>query len=272
MKMNVGKRVLMFAHWLFSLLVCAAFVTHILKPEFTTEVYSGLEQATSHTHTLIIGAAILALYLVLTIVQIGVIFHRDGRRADRGFITVDSSDTDRVRISIPAIEQMVRQAVYNVEGLTDLKISIENKDDTVAIGVNASILNGSHVPTITMNMQHAIRQFVEMNCGVAVCSVSVNINAVTIPGEVPQKKKRSHKEAFTPAVVSEPVEQNRPMSVAVAPVDTVVPMAADLLEIQPEPIVFSEEPESTIEYAPEVSEIADEIILLEPEEPEKVEG
>lgn len=182
MKFGVGKRILMFFHWLLSLLICAAFAVYLIAPDFIMKYYTAVEQAVGINYVKIIGIAILAVYAVLAVIQIYLIFKRR-KRSERGFITVDSSDSGRVRIAVSAIEQMVRQSVNNIDGITEMKIGIDNKDDAIVIGVRASILNGSHVPTITMNMQRAIRQFVEMNCGVAVREVSISINAVTNAAE-----------------------------------------------------------------------------------------
>ena len=178
MKLNAGKRILMFFHWLLSLLICAAFAAWIIAPEWATGLYNRVFGRLSATQVMIVGIAILAIYVLLTVVQACIIFHR-GKRYDRGFITVDSSDTGRVRIAVSAIEQMVRQSVISIDGLSDMKIGIDSRDDAIGINIAASLQNGCHVPTVTVNMQRAIRQFVEMNCGVAVRSVSISINAVT---------------------------------------------------------------------------------------------
>ncbi|MDO4866430.1 MAG: alkaline shock response membrane anchor protein AmaP [Clostridia bacterium] len=189
MKLNVGKRILMFFHWLFSLLICAAFAVYLIAPDLIMPYYDSVKGALGDTKMQIIGIAILAVYAILAIAQIILIFKRR-KRAERGFITVDSSDTGRVRIAISAIEQMVRQAVYDIDGLNDMKIAIENEDDAIGIKVRATIQNGSHVPTITMNMQRAIRQFVETNCGVAVRSVLISINAVSNESDASRRKRK----------------------------------------------------------------------------------
>ena len=189
MKLTVGKRILMFFHWLFSLLICAAFVIYLIAPDLIMPYYDSVKGALGDTYVKIIGIAILAVYAILAIAQVILIFKRK-KRAERGFITVDSSDTGRVRIAISAIEQMVRQAVYDIDGLDDMKIAIENEDDAIGIKVRAVIQNGCHVPTITMNMQRAIRQFVETNCGVAVRSVLISINSVSNEGDTPKRKHK----------------------------------------------------------------------------------
>lgn len=244
MKLSVGKRILMFIHWLFSLLICVAFALYLIAPEFIMKYYGIVESAVTLKYLRIIGIALLVIYAALAIVQIYLIFKRR-KRSDRGFITVDSSDTGKVRIAISAIEQMVRQSVTNIDGITEMKINIDNQDDAIMIGVNASIVNGSHVPTITMNMQRAIRQFVEMNCGVAVRSVSININAVTNAAEAPRRKRlgRGKAEGTAPA---EPVAPTAPV--------TNEPPRPAWITPDPEPLPVTPEPEPEPEPAYEADD------------------
>lgn len=188
MKLNLGKRVILFFHWLISviLLVCVAF------PAIPRWIAGLFEAGLAHTLLIVFAIA----YALLCAAAAWVIFQRDARRADRGFITVDSSETGRVRISVSAVEQMVKQAVHAVEGISEMKIAISGDDDAIAINVNVALLSGSHVPTVTMNMQRAIRQYVESNCGVSVQSVSVSIQSVVSPSEpAGRRAKRSEQRA-----------------------------------------------------------------------------
>ena len=188
MKLNLGKRVILFFHWLISviLLVCVAF------PAIPRWIAGLFEAGLAHTLLIVFAIA----YALLCAAAAWVIFQRDARRADRGFITVDSSETGRVRISVSAVEQMVKQAVHAVEGISEMKIAISGDDDAIAINVNVALLSGSHVPTVTMNMQRAIRQYVESNCGVSVQSVSVSIQSVVSPSEPTGRRvKRSEQRA-----------------------------------------------------------------------------
>ena len=125
MKLSVGKRILMFIHWLVSLLIVAAFAIYLIVPDFIMKYYNMVEAAIGIRYVRIIGIALLVIYAVLAIVQVYLIFKRK-KRSERGFITMDSSDSGKVRIAISAIEQMVRQSVTNIDGITDMKISIDN--------------------------------------------------------------------------------------------------------------------------------------------------
>jgi len=151
------------------------------------DLYGSVEASVGVVGSRIVGILLLALYGALAAIQLWLITGR-GQKTERGFLTVRSEENSQVRISIAAIEQLVRQSVRNVEGIAEMKVSIEGHADAMDIKVDASILSGSHVPTITANMQRSIRQFVELNCGVSVNEVSISINSVS--GTKPQATRK----------------------------------------------------------------------------------
>ena len=244
----------MFFHWLFSLLICAAFAAWIIIPDRAMALYNRVFGGLTATQTMIIGIAVLAIYVLLTVVQACIIFHR-GKRYDRGFITVDSSDTGRVRIAVSAIEQMVRQSVISIDGLSDMKIGIDSRDDAIAININATLQNGCHVPTITVNMQRAIRQFVEMNCGVAVRSVSISINAVTASPDTGRRWGRRRDDVKP---VGTPAPSYTPVAPDYAP-------AAEPAAPAPEPAAEPEPVAETLAEPEALKEDAEPVIIPDPE-------
>lgn len=243
MKLNAGKRIIMFLHWLASLLICAALVIPRIKPDLWKKLVELVTTRMNARQLKIIAIAALALYAILAIWELVIIFKRR-KRAERGFIVVETSESGRVRIAVSAIEQMVRQSVTSIDGISEMKIKIEGNEDSIDIGVNASIVNGGHVPTITMNMQRAIRQFVEMNCGVAVHAVPISIKSVTAPAEGRRRRRREKDAPAIPAPVAETV--NEP-----------APAAEEAPAVEPAPAV---ETEPAYEEAPaeEVEIVAEE--------------
>lgn len=194
MKLNLGKRIILFVHWLASLILLAMLVV----PDSVGVAVSYVADLIPAAYAQYVVIALLTIYLLLSLAVLCMIFKRSGaKRAQRGFITVDSADTGKVRIAISAIEQIVKQAAHTVDGVADMKIGITSTDDAIAIQVNVTMVSGSHVPTVTLNMQRAIRQFVEMNCGVAVQSVSVSIQAVTNSADGGKKSKRHEAKSAT---------------------------------------------------------------------------
>lgn len=182
MKLNIGNKILMLLHWLCSLLICMAFALCLIVPDLQNNLVSQAENRLGNLGAKIAGAVLLALYLALSVTTLLVLLRRK-KHAEKGFITVGSDDKGKVRIAVSAVEQMVRQSVRTIDGITDMKVDIEGLDDAIAIAITASIASGAHVPTITANMQRAITQFVEVSCGVSVQSVAVTINAVSGKGE-----------------------------------------------------------------------------------------
>lgn len=214
MKLNLGKRLILFVYWLASLIVLAMLVI----PQYANIALSYVKDLIPAAYTEYAVIALLSIYLLLGLSVLCMVFKRSkAKRSDRGFITVDSADSGKVRISISAIEQMVKQAAHTVSDIADMKISISNADDAIDIGLNVTMISGSHVPTVTLNLQRAIRQYVEMNSGVAVRSVSVSIQSVVNPGE--GGKKGKHRDVKTvqewnndlPSPVAVP-EQEYPVS------------------------------------------------------------
>ena len=233
MKLNFGKRFALILHWLGSVIALAALVFNARALELVQTVQNRIGE--KYTHMALIALA--AVYAFLCILALCILLRPSGKRSERGFITVDSSDAGRVRIAVSAIEQMVKQAVGAIGGIAEMKISISSEDDAIAIVVNVSIVAGTHVPTVTLNIQRAIRQFVEMNCGVAVRSVAVNVQSVTTPGE-----GRKGRKAEIPAV--------QPWSPAPeAPVAQ--PEPAYEPAAQPEPVYAPEAPAEEIPTAEE---------------------
>lgn len=198
MKLNFGKRLVLFLHWLLSLVACAYAVMQCVWPQLVEAVYAFFHSLIGVGSTKIAGIVLLALYVILSIGTVVMLFSGNARlkRSERGFITVDSSESGRTRIAVGAVDQMIRQAVRSVDGITDMKASIINNQDAIAINCNVGVAGGVHVPTITMNIQRAIRSYIELNCGVAVSEVSVSVHSVM---DAEAKGKKKGKGGFAPA-------------------------------------------------------------------------
>lgn len=179
--MKFGKRVLLFLHWLASVIGMASIVFQ----KQTEWIVQSIQARIGADYAHIAFIALMALYAFLSIVCLILIVKRDAKRGERGFITMDSSENGKVRIAVSAVEQMVRRALEAVDGIAEAKIAISNQDDVLNVTVKAVLAGGAHVPTVTLNVQRAIRQYVEMNCGVAVCAVSVNVQSISNTVEAP---------------------------------------------------------------------------------------
>lgn len=184
MKLNFGRKLVLFLHWLLSVIAVVLAACLCVWPDFVYSLFDMAYGAIGKSTTDIIGAAVLCVYLLLCVLTVTFIFSDGRKRRERGFITVDSSDSGRTRIAVSAVEQMIRQAVRMVEGITEIKTNIINQEDAISIDVNVTIAGGAHIPTVTSNIQRAIRSYIELNCGVAVRTVSVSVHAVDGSGAI----------------------------------------------------------------------------------------
>lgn len=258
MKLSLGKKAVLLLHWLISLVPFA-----LLFSDRCVQLLVDLIAAligTSYPYIVLIAFA--AVYALLSLWALCILLLRKGQRSERGFITMDASDTGRVRIAVSAIEQMVKQAAGSVDGVSEMKIGISSEDDAISINVNVVILGGAHVPTVTLSMQRAIRQFVEMNCGVAVRTVTVSVQAVTTPGE--GRKGRKSEASFVPAPVPVPVVTEPEL-----PVDPVQPVVEEV-EI-PTDSMLSKETVDTGDTLAEANAEENEEVAALPQEDEIIE-
>ena len=188
MKLTIGKKLLLLLHWLFSLLICLTFALCLIIPTFQAGLISRVEGALGAFGARLLGWALLVLYLALSIGTLLTLVRRK-RRVEKGFITVGPDNHGQMRVSVAAVEQMVRQSVQAIDGISVMRVDIEGLDDAIAIAITASISNSVHVPTIIGNIQRTVAQFVEVGCGVAVQSVSVTINGVSSgKGATPRRR------------------------------------------------------------------------------------
>ena len=193
MNLNFGKKLVLFLHWLMSLALCALAYALCFFPDAANAFLHTVDQLISGWGD-VAGIAAGAVYLLLAVLSVVFIFSGKKKRTDRNFITVDNSEAGRTRIAIAAIDQMIRQSVRGVAGIADMKSSIVNNEDSISINSSVTIASGNHVPTVTMNIQRAIRSYIELNCGVAVREVSVSVNALENAAEGGKKRGR-----FNPA-------------------------------------------------------------------------
>ena len=179
MNIKWSKRLLLIVHWLLSVAMFALLIALWIFQPSREELLWFLPN--DLRLPIVIGAGcVVAIFLIWTLTVF--LKHRN-KREDRGFIVVETSDSGKVRLSIPVIEQMVRQAAATVEGVRDIKPVITGMDDAIDVALNATMENGVHVPTVTVNLQRAIRQYVELNCGISVHQVTVSILSVARPEE-----------------------------------------------------------------------------------------
>ncbi len=243
MKNGFWDRVLIFLYVLITVALVALMCLQVFGTDLFTPFYDGLAaQAPGILWKLIvcgIGAiiALLGLFVLIAIMP--------PKKAQREFITLTNDENGQVKIALPALREMAAQAVGDAAGIKDMAVDITDAGDAITIAIALDIKSGTHVPTVTMNMQRAVRSYIQVNCGIAVKDVSVVINSM-IPATEEEKAQIIEEEAF---VAETPVSEPAPIE-----------------EIEPAPLF---EPESQAE--PLEREVVFEPTVLPGEEPAEAE-
>ena len=182
MKNGFFDRLLVYLYVLLTLIIIAVMALQAFGVDLFGAFIDGLRSNAPGLlwRLILIGVcAVIALRGVYVAVVI-----TPSRKKKNGFITITSDDGGQVRISLPAIREMCRQAISGVEGLKDVNINVAESQETLAMNVSMDVESGVHVPSVTAAMKSAIKRNIEMSCGIGVSSVVVDVKNV-LPGKEP---------------------------------------------------------------------------------------
>lgn len=183
MKNGFWDRVLIYLYVLLTLLIVVATGLRVFGLDLVGGFIEGLRANVPGLFWRLILIGVCALIALLGAFVAVVV--TPSRVRKRNFITLNADNGGQVRIALPAIRQMAMQAIAGVAGLKDVDIDVsESGDDAIEVSVAMDVEGGLHVPTVTLNMQSAIRGNIEKNCGVNVRSVTVDVKSV-LPGVEP---------------------------------------------------------------------------------------
>ena len=201
MKLRIGDRLLLLLEALLLLALVACVVLDFCGISVLTMLADGVYAAAGQLWGAVILIGIAAIVALLGVYVLMVSFRHEKKKFLPSFVMVEYGEKGQVKISISAIRQMVEQAICRFDGVSQMRIEVKTTEDSITVDVDAVIASGVHVPTVTLNMQRAIREYVEENCGIAVRSVDVTVNSVDV---LPEAARPVLKED-APAAIAEPV-------------------------------------------------------------------
>lgn len=194
-KSGFWDRVLIYLYALLTMLLTLLVMLRAFGFDAIDWLFKGLRQSTPgfFWRLIVIGLCVIVVLLgVFTVVVI-----TPSRKKKNATITLVSEDGGAVRVALPAIREMAAQAMKGVDGLKGSDIEIGATQDSVTVKVVMDVLGSVHVPTLTANLQHAIRRRIQKNCGVEVSDVTIVVNSV-----LPDPAERVEK------IETQPFEQN----------------------------------------------------------------
>ena len=146
-----------------------------------------------------------ALILIVWSLHLVILSFRREKRKDKGCVSIQNTGDGAVRISVQAMDALVRRAIGEVEGVLDMKTKVINHEDSITVEIKMALSADSHIPNVTMVMQRNIRRYIEEFSGIAVREVLVLVNEIrdTVPA-IPAPKAEPTPASEKPVVV-EPV-------------------------------------------------------------------
>lgn len=122
-------------------------------------------------------AVLCALALIWSVRVLMIALAREPR-SDRTSVAVQHSENGSVRISLAAMDTLVRRAIGEAEGIVEVKTGIINHEDSISVTVEMTLESDVHIPNITMLMQRSIKNFIEEFSGIAVREVRVMVTKI----------------------------------------------------------------------------------------------
>ncbi|MEF9896275.1 MAG: alkaline shock response membrane anchor protein AmaP, partial [Clostridia bacterium] len=131
---------------------------------------------------MILMALITAVLLIWSVRVMMVAFYH-APKVDKSSVSVQNTENGAVRISMQAMDTLVKQAIGQADGVEEIKTAIVNHEDSISVNIEMTLDSDVHIPNVTMLMQRAIKNFIEEYSGIAVRDVSVMVGKIV---EVPQ--------------------------------------------------------------------------------------
>lgn len=128
--------------------------------------------ATSQNGRLALGL-LGALFLIASIRLLYFGFHRYPGEA-----TVHETPLGEVKVSLDAIEGLVRKVVNQVKGVREARAGVSNSPNGVRVRVRASVSSDVSIPQLSDEIQNTVKNHVRSVVGIGVYEVKVYVNSI----------------------------------------------------------------------------------------------
>ena len=143
------------------------------------ELTIGSYKATLGTSVwLVVLVGVIALIALCWALKLLSLSFKRPPRMDRSSVSVQNSENGSVRISVAAMDTLVKQAIAHDEGVVDIKTSIINHEDSISVSIDMTLASDVHIPNVTMMMQRSIKNFIEEFSGIAVREVTIMVSKI----------------------------------------------------------------------------------------------
>lgn len=265
--MKVIDRILIACYAVMGALALLVSGVCVVAPEVAGNLGLAVQAVLTNSIMLQILSVLLVIVMLAWSVRLVMLAVQREGSAPSSSASVQESANGAVRVSVRAMETLVRRAVEQTDGVLESKIRINNHDDSVSVEIDMVAGIESHVPAVTAILQRNVKGIVEEFSGIAVREVVVLVTDIrdNAPPALPAPKDES---AQTVVVVPEAVEVSHAEEPAGDTAAEEAPVSGEAEVSEEEPA--SEEAESPAEESSE--ENAEPVIEITFDEPEEAES
>jgi uncharacterized alkaline shock family protein YloU len=275
MKLSFTERLLLAFTGILGVLIAAALGAVTYYGDRLTLTIAGFAVTLKSGVWPAVVLGVVALIALIWALKLLALAFKTEPRQDRSSVSVQHTDNGSVRVSVAAMDTLVKQAIGRDEGVVDIKTAIINHEDSISVNIDMTLASDVHIPNVTMMMQRTIKNFIEEFSGIAVRDVSIMVSKIVEvraqpPLALPEKPApgaardaRSETEISAPEQPAQPqtsgeaAAQEEPAELEGEAVKDPVDLAAEPAEAEPadeaEPAVAAEpadEAESVAEAVP----------------------
>lgn len=178
MKLKVIDRILLALYSALGVIALIVLCMCVLRPEiYGPSLSEALIGLCGDTIRKAVGCALIVV-LIAGQIHLMVAACKREERGPKGSVSVQNTENGEVRVSVQAMEALVRRAIGRQEGVLDVKSKIVTHDDSVTVHIDMTLAVDALIPNITMTMQRRVKRYIEETSGIAVREVLVLVNEV----------------------------------------------------------------------------------------------
>lgn len=182
MKVKVKDRMLLAVYAILGVILAlgigAIAVVEIIFPNQFSFQIAGLRMTLVDSPWVLIVIGLIALMLLAWSIWILTLAFRRETTKDKASVSVQNTENGDVRVSVQAIDMLVKRAISGTEGIVDVKTRVINHDDSITVKADMTLDSDVHIPNTTMLMQRSIKSFIEEFSGIAVRDVQILVSKI----------------------------------------------------------------------------------------------
>jgi uncharacterized alkaline shock family protein YloU len=160
---------------LYALLVAVFSVLLLLGVSGWAVIWDNLNSILLSLNSRIITGAVAG---VLLLISLTVIFRSFQQKPPMQAI-IRSTLLGEIRITLPALENLVVRAANQVKGVRDVKPKIKSTPEGVTIFLRVTVSPDIEIPTISIELQDTVKSYVKTTAGIEVLELGLLVENIT---------------------------------------------------------------------------------------------